>query len=399
MMEVSQVISGTLSIELLSADTSSSIRTIVENNIPIYAIESVDELRIRFQIDRSNYRKLVGILQRKGDQLKVKGKRGLYWALIPLIHRPVLVVGIILLLFWSLFLPTRVLFVQVEGNVCIPTDRILAAAEESGIYFGAVRRDVRSEKVKNALLAALPELQWAGVNTAGCVATISVQERSVNDQEDNEPGISHIVAVRDGVVDSCTATAGSMLCVPGQAVQKGEVLISGYTDCGIYVRAESAEGEVYAQTAHQLEVLAPANYQNRTAQRGEVRRVSVIIGKKRINFYKGSGISTGSCDKMYSEYDLTLPGGFILPVKLLIEYSTDYSQTDVDLPENTLASMLEDFAPRYLGNQMIAGSILHQDTQIRQVDEGILLEGEYVCMEMIGRAQKEQIGEQNGSTQ
>ena len=398
-MEVSQVICGTLSVELLSADTASSIRMIVENDIPIYGLESIDELRIRFKIDRNNYKKLAGILKRKGDKLKIIGRKGLFWAFSPLLHRPVLVLGVLFLVFWVIFLPTRILFVKVEGNVQIPTNRILAAAEDSGIRFGAIRRDVRSEKVKNSLLAALPELQWAGVNTAGCVATISVQERSIHDREDETPGISHIVAVRDGVIDSCTATAGSLLCEPGQVVQEGEILISGYTDCGIYVRAENAEGEVYAQTAHDLEVFAPLNYCNRAASRDAVCRVSIFIGKKRINFYKGSGISTGSCDKMYSEYDLTLPGGFILPVKLLIEYSTDYSLSANAALENTLASMLEEFAPRYLGSQMLAGSILQQDTQIHRLDNGVLLEGKYVCLEMIGRVQKEQIGEQNGSTQ
>ena len=61
--------------------------------------------------------------------------------------------------------------------------------------------------------------------------------------------------------------------------------------------------------------------------------------------------------------------------------------------------MLEDSALRYLESQMIAGSVLQQDTQIVPQDDGVLLRGEYVCMEMIGRVQKEQIGEQNGSTQ
>ena len=398
-MEIAQAIGGTITVELLSADASSSIRTILQNDISVYEIDHIDELRIRFQINRKDYQKLAEILHRKGNKLKVTGKNGLFWTLVQLVRRPVLIFGVLFLIAWVLFLPTRVFFIKVEGNTRIPTSRILAAAEDSGICFGAVRREVRSEKVKNALLSALPELQWAGVNTAGCVATISVQERSIPEQESDNSGISHIVAVRDGIIDSCTATAGSLLCAPGQAVQKGEVLISGYTDCGIYVRAEKAEGEIYAQTAYELDIFAPTNYTVRGSDLGEIRRVSLFLGKKRINFYKGSGISAGSCDKMYSEYNLTLPGGFVLPVKLLIEYSADYSQSNGTIPDHALASMLEDFALRYLESQMIAGSVLQQDTQIVPEDDGVLLRGEYVCLEMIGRVQKEQIGEQNGSTQ
>lgn len=398
-MEIAQVIGGTITVELLSADASSSMETILQNDIPVYKIEYIDELRIRFQVNRKDYKKLAGILRRKGNKLKVIAKNGLFWTLSPLKRRPVLVFGVLFLIAWILFLPTRIFFVKVEGNIRIPTGRILAAAEDSGICFGAVRREIRSEKVKNTLLSALPELEWAGVNTTGCVATISVQERSISDQVNDNSGISHIVAARDGVIDSCTATAGSLLCAPGQAVKKGEVLISGYTDCGIYVRAEKAEGEIYGQTVYELDVLAPTNYAIRGSGLGEIRRVSLILGKKRINFYKGSGISTGSCDKMYSEYYLTLPGGFILPVKLLIEYSTDYSQSNGTIPDHALASVLEDSALKYLKSQMIAGSVLQQDTQLVRQDDGVLLRGEYVCLEMIGREQREQIGEQNGSTQ
>ena len=398
-MELSQMIAGTVCIELLSADIESSIQAMLENDIPLYEIDPVDELRIRFRIDKRDYEKLVKIQKRKGNKIRIIGQKGLSWVLLPLMRRPVLLLGVLFLVIWMQFLPTRILFVRVEGNHEIPTNRILAAAGDSGIYFGASRREVRSEKVKNALLGALPELQWAGVNTAGCVATITVQERSIHDQVKETSGVSHIVSARDGVIESCTATAGRLMCVPGQAVQKGEILISGYTDCGIYVRAEQAEGEVYAKTAHEMTVFAPLNYAIRGDAGAEVCRVSLIIGKKRINFYKGSGISTVSCDKMYSEYDLTLPGGFILPVKLLIEYSTCYSQTEMTIPEDALTAMVPEFSRGYLESQMIAGSILQQETELNRQSGGILLRGRYVCLEMIGRVQEEQIGERNGSTE
>ena len=37
---------------------------------------------------------------------------------------------------------------------------------------------IRSEKVKNSLLQRIPQLQWAGINTDGCVAVISVREKT-----------------------------------------------------------------------------------------------------------------------------------------------------------------------------------------------------------------------------
>lgn len=37
--------------------------------------------------------------------------------------------------------------------------------------------------MKNALLSAIPELQWAGVNTYGCRAVISVRERTLPERK------------------------------------------------------------------------------------------------------------------------------------------------------------------------------------------------------------------------
>jgi hypothetical protein len=48
-------------------------------------------------------------------------------------------------------------------------------------------------------------------------------------------------------------------------------------------------------------------------------RYSILLGKKRINFYKGSGIYDGSCVKMVSQYHLTLPGDYVLPVTVVKE--------------------------------------------------------------------------------
>ena len=147
-MELTQMIAGTLSIELLSADIESSIQAMLENDIPLYEIDPVDELRIRFRIDKRDYEKLVKIQKRKGNKIRIIGQKGLSWVLLPLMRRPVLLLGVLFLVIWMQFLPTRILFVRVEGNHEIPTNRILAAAGDSGIYFGASRREVRSEKVK-----------------------------------------------------------------------------------------------------------------------------------------------------------------------------------------------------------------------------------------------------------
>ena len=89
----------------------------------------------------------------------------------------VLIIGLMLLLFFSVWLPSRVLFIEIQGNDTLSAQSILEEAKDCGIIMGASRRFVRSQQVKNTLLDKLPQLQWAGVETIGCVAVITVRER------------------------------------------------------------------------------------------------------------------------------------------------------------------------------------------------------------------------------
>ena len=315
-----------------------------------------------------------------------------------LYQRPVLILGLIALAALTLFLPTRVLFVRVEGNHLLSQREILDSAADCGIRMGVSGSSIRSEQVKNRLLQEMPLLQWVGVNTRGCVAVISVRERSTEEAMPHEPMISSMVAARDGIIASCTATRGSLLCSPGQAVSAGDVLISGYTNCGIVLRAGSAAGEIYARTLHKVTVAAPLDWEETDGNGITEEKITLIIGKKRINFYKDSGILGTTCDKMSTVNYITLPGGFTLPVALVTEVWRSYECRTEFADEARAERILYSFARTYLNQQMLAGRILQKEELISVTDSSFQLTGHYACLEMIGRERSEETLEHYGKT-
>lgn len=390
MMQFTSV-SGFIAVQLTGADIPGLLQRLTKAGISLFRIQQKDFLTVYVWLRRSDFTKLCNIVERQGVEVAVIRRSGIYWILGSLIRRPIIVVGIALILVLSWFVPTRVFFISVEGNITVPTKLILEKAAECGITFGASRRDVRSEKIKNSLLGALPELQWTGINTYGCTAVISVKERSTPEETTDNPGVSSIVADRDGIIYSCTVTSGNPLCVKGQAVRAGETLVSGYTDCGIKIQATRAEAEIYAQTMRQLTVKTPLDY----IQKGEVYEVvskySLIIGKKRINFSKDSGISPTTCDKMYLQYYCVLPGGFQLPIAIAVEQWHCREAESATAVSELSQVCTEEFAQMYLAEQMLSGSILGK---LEQADVGnavYTLTGRYLCLEMIGRERSEEI--------
>ena len=393
-MNLFDSLSGMVTVELTSAEPEKVLGDISNTGVQINRVSRSGDLTVRFEVHRHALKKLERILAQKGASFEIKHRTGIYWSIKGIVRRPVLFVGLVFLLLLAIFLPSRIFFVQVEGNVSIPGRLILEEAEYCGISFGSSRRVVRSEKVKNALLQAIPELQWAGVNTKGCVAVISVREKTQVNETRSVNGVSSIVANRDGVIISCTVEQGNAQCKVGQAVRKGQLLISGYTDCGISIRAGRSVGEVFAQTKHEISAVTPAKYLIQQEMISLRKKYAVVIGKKRINFYKDSGILGSTCDKMSTVKNMTLPGGFVLPLALVIEEWVAYDCVSGSLNESNAERLLSGFSQDYLRQQMLAGQVLTK-TQGFTNDAAVWrMHGSYACIEMIGREQREEILEE-----
>ena len=380
-----------VTVQLTCADIPSILSQLQWAHIQLNEVIQIDPLTIRFQIKRCDESKLRSLLHRKGIEVKCINRSGIYLQIRSLFRRPVLLVGLIVIILLGIYLPTRIFFIRIDGNSTVPSRLIIEAAEQCGISFGASRRNVRSEKVKNALLQKIPQLQWIGVNTSGCVATISVKERQTQPQQPQQSGVSSIVASKDGIIFDMTVIQGSPVCRTGQAVSKGQVLISGYISCDQSIRATRAKGEIYATTGQKLSLAMPSDCLIRGEPESQERKYSIIFGKKRINLYQDSGILDSSCVKMYEEKYVTLPGGFQLPIALVTETYIVYQQSNITSTAEDLSQTLSLLAERYLKNQMVAGRIYARSEQFSSGDGTICLEGEYGCIEMIAKERNEEI--------
>ncbi len=381
-MDFWRYLDGVVTVELTSADLRGAMALIQKEGFQLRELESPDDLTLRFQLRRREYKRLRKLCEKRGEELRALSHKGLYWTLMGLKERPILVLGLTLLVILSIWVPGRVFFVQVEGNGSIPARQIVEAAAQCGIGFGASRRQVRSEKIKNALLEAMPQLSWAGVNTYGCTAVITVRERADIAKEPQLPKVSSIVASRDGIIRQMTVLRGNAVCTVGQAVKAGQVLISGYTDCGLTIQAVAAQGEIFGETNRTLTAVCPANYAQRREETSRKQKISLIIGKKRINFTNSSGNSDTLCAKIYEENYISLPGGFVLPVAIAVETWTFYETAETDYP--SAEQLLTAFAQGYLPTQMLAGKILLSQEELAQQDGLWQLRGSYSCYEMLG---------------
>lgn len=377
-------------LQCVSAEPAAMLQHMNTAGVTLFDVIFVSPLCVRMTFQIKHLRQVQTILKNRGERIESIQVHGLFPWVQRFYNRPVLLLVCLFLVLLTCLLPTRILFVTVDGNKNVPTQMVIEKANECGISFGAKRSFVRSEKVKNELLSAIPDLKWVGINTRGCVATISVCEKEpeIFEKKSMQKACS-IVAQRNGIILTCTALKGRLLCTVGQAVKEGEVLISGYTEKDFLLTATCAEGEIIAQTVRHLQLLHPVNTARRGAITGKYTRYSLLVGKKLINFYKDSGICDAGCAKIYKQNYLTLPGGFCLPIAVITEswtcFANDAATCCLDDP-----SWMSVAAEDYLTDHMIGGQIQHSSVSVGASEVVCELTGLYSCTEMIGQVRSEE---------
>lgn len=382
---------NTLDIEVTSAAPTNLLNAANQMQISLCNVCYIDQLHLSASISGGDYLRLKKYADKHGDTLKISNQKGLFYYFFRLLNRPILIIGFLLWIFLVIYLPTRVLFVYVDGNAKVSTSEIIDAAERCGVKFGASRRYVRSEKVKNALLSEIEDLQWAGINTNGCVAVISVKERETPEKKQFSNSVNNIIASRDGVISSITVRSGNVVCKQGQAVRKGQLLVSGYTDCGLWIKRQTADAEIFALTSRSVTAIAMKNVQKRSILCKKDSRIYVQLGKNIIKLYDSSGISYDGCVKMYKQIPIMLPGGFALPVSLHVETVYLYDSEAMTLPDITDTEWIKRAVQGYMQGNLIAGEIQQIRDIVEVKEDAFYYTGSYVCQEMIGKVQIEEI--------
>lgn len=390
-MQIKDWVSGMVEMRLLCADPQTVLNDLLNKGIMLKSIRWIDDLTVELTMPQKARKVIEDIKQRHQCEIIFLNNSGLYLCVHRLTGRLVLFLGILSFFLLSLYLQNHILFVEVLGNSIIPEREIIINTENCGLYFGARRRDVRSEQIKNMLLENIPQLQWVGINTAGCVATISVRERTdVNAEIKDEQSPASIVAARDGTICEVTASKGTILCQIGQQVKTGQTLISGTNSCGDIMLMTRAQGEVFAYTERNLVIKTIPATAKRTTIQSSKQQVRIIFGKKLINLFKYSGILDASCVKIGERYNLVLPKGYILPVGLYCERITSYRMASTHWNEEQYKWLLQQ-GSEYISNQMIAGEIVNAASKIYFDQSLVEYRVKYSCKEMIGQIKKEEL--------
>lgn len=324
----------------------------------------------------SGFKRTRHLSRRQGWQVFVVDRVGLPFLLARMARRKVLAIGAVAALVSLYVASGYIWFVQVDAEVEMPVERILAVASDAGLKPGVRSDGFDPQEIQLALLLKLDELAWAAVNVKGTMAVIEVAERSRPSDALIRPG--DIVAERDGVIEKIAVSQGHPLVRSGDTVRKGDILISGFippedpnhrrlveSGKAPYVRAD---GIVTARTWYEgtSRVRLTAIDERPTGRTSW--RVELSHGERRFELGKGAA-PFDQFDASERLWEIPTFGGGPITVSI-----TRYSEVHMS------RSNLRESEARQLAEEAALAEL-----EVRLPEEATVLEGPYVEVDTVER--------------
>ena len=273
---------------------------------------------IQFDCFASDARRFVAACHKQGIEAEIVSYRGFPKFLKRLRSRTGLVVGAILAVALVVLSGLFVWDVQVSGNVELTDGEVIEALRVCGFGVGSYLPSLRVREIENRVLMASEDIGWLSINTEGTVARVQIIEHISGESGEgtsSSKNPTNLVAVADGQIEYLELYRGNAVVTVGQAVKKGELLVSGLYDSktGSF-RYTRAAGRVMARTERVLTVEIPFLYEEKVYSEPYLQELELSFFNFSHKIFKNSRNSNILCDIIKYNANLGQLGENKLPI-------------------------------------------------------------------------------------
>lgn len=288
-MSFSTQLTGSVVIRCEGGYPARFLNAAADAGIPLWDVRHKDGV-LWCRAHAADYRNLRPAARRACVRMRVQKRCGIVFRLRRFRLRFGLAVGALLFFAVLSALSSRIWVVNIQGNSTVPDGDIRRMLEPLGIRVGGSFDEVDLTELRLTALQQLPELTWLTVNQSGSIVTVEVRERTaVEPLSDTAP--ANLVAACDGVILRVNAVRGQAVVKPGDAVTRGDLLISGVMDSSVGPQLKRAAGSVIARTSHTLTVTIPLRETVTDRTERVVERPSLALFGLQIPLYTDSPLT------------------------------------------------------------------------------------------------------------
>ena len=239
MLQWMQFIKGYVTIKVWGYSTERLMNLCGNHNILVWNVENHGDYDI-MNISIKGFFALKPLLKKTGTRASILRKCGLPFFMSKVQKRKIFVAGILCcMLFWILT-SGYIWNIKIEGNYTLTEDVLMDYLREQGVHPAMKQKDLQIEELEKSLREDYDIITWTSVQMDGTTLVIYLKENEMPDytngeassvKEDTEKDIlqkgTDMVATRDGTVTYMITRSGVPQVALGDAVAKGDILVSG----------------------------------------------------------------------------------------------------------------------------------------------------------------------------
>ena len=392
MEKILERLRGTARVTISGAEPRRFLNICAERGVVLRDCSCINSTLICCTVSRRSFAAAEKCAEAAGCSMCVEVQKGGGYLLKNLNRRYVLMLGALFVMLLLGFSGLFVWDIDVEGNVTVPTHEILAALDECGVKIGSNWTAFNGDMISSGVLYRIPALSYISVTVSGSRAKVQVRERVQVPDMDYDTRFSNIAAAKNAVIKEIRPFRGHPLAAAGDTVAQGQVLVSGKVpgielwEKPVEYRYVSALAEVVGETEYEFTAFLPLAVNEKQYTGREAKNFALIIGEKRLNFYKNTGIYRSSCDTIYYVWKFEVPGLFSLPLSVVCESRMQYELSTMELNIEEREDELKDELLYRLHQELSdEGELISAEFAVREADDGVYVTLKARCLENIAQ--------------
>ena len=328
------------------------------------------------------YPHLRKLAKNNGGRLKTVKKHGLIFILSKIKNRWGIFLGAVIGIALISFITGFVWNIDVIGNNKISEETLRSFMQENGFFEGTRLKQPDKDRIENLLMAGFEDIAWAHINVDGTYARLEINESVRKPKLTKIKRYANLKAKKDGVIVKANVQNGWQKAKKGDAVTKGDMLISGvYSGEKGVTLFTHAKGEYLAEVKEKFSLTVNRN-QSRKRYISETVRKSILFFGLEIPLYIGK--TPKNSDITY-DYRYIILNNKKLPVGIKISTAKTYITETNTLSDRELTELTEKEIKAKMKDDFGKYEIINKKINTELSVSSAVAKGYVICLEDIGK--------------
>ena len=332
-------------------------------NSIIYSDIRLEEEKVFFSIALLHKKRFIKLCSSYGITAEPIAHKGLPSLFLRHRKRIGLPLGALIGILFLVFSSGLVWDIRIDGAITVSEREVLDTLKDCGLYIGTKTKSIDADVLETQALILSDKISWISINMSGTVANVEIRELDEAPQEDDGIIYSNVVAKCEGVIVGFEEISGSPAVKIGDAVCKGQLLISGLVGDELKpMRFMRAEGKVFSEVEETVEIKIPQKYTKKTANSVLNEEKSLIFFENEIKFFSNCRNCTSSCDKIDILESFYTINQKKLPFAIKTLKHIEYTETELERSESELERIATEKLFRLISEEFKDAQILSRSS-------------------------------------